>query len=367
MPSPIPGVANPVGAPGPAGQLPTPPASVGEPAPTAAPSPTPLLDAEIRRAQAINRQHIESLKSSDSPTPVVTPVVTPPDRPASPAPPAATSVPNPVEPDLDVLAPLPLAATIRVAVEPETAESPGGNAVPPLIPIDPPIAGPVSPETAPPARSRAADNPERPPIQVVATADAGSVNDSDGLPMPIRPVSDPDEVPIPTRTVSDSKDEPDALTQPDEEVPPASGGSPARTNNRKQRPPLEIAALRLCSKVKDIGWVDPVNPESLKPGQRVRVYCEITGLEYQAHGDAFVSRLAAHLELRSGTDGPVVWEQAMGTAEDLCHRRRRDYYVSYEVKVPASLEPGSYRLRLIQTDLVSNQAASSEISVTIVR
>jgi hypothetical protein len=172
---------------------------------------------------------------------------------------------------------------------------------------------------------------------------------------------------MPTRTVSGSNEEPDAVAQPDEEDPPASGGSPARTDDREQRPPLEIAVLRLCSKVKEFGWVEPVNPGSLKPGQRVRVYCEMTGLEYQARGDAFVSRLSAHLELLSGTDGPVVWEQAMGTAEDLCHRRRRDYYVSYEVKVPQSLEPGPYRLRLIQTDLVSNRAASSEISVTIVR
>ena len=93
----------------------------------------------------------------------------------------------------------------------------------------------------------------------------------------------------------------------------------------------------------------------------------MAGLEYQLRGEVFVSRLAAHIELRSGADGPVVWEQAPGTAEDVCPRRRRDYYVSYLVELPRTLQPGTYRLRLIQTDLVGNRAASSEIPVTIVR
>src|SRR5262249_56912875 len=105
----------------------------------------------------------------------------------------------------------------------------------------------------------------------------------------------------------------------------------------------------------------------VKPGQRVRVYCEMVGLEYRARGNAFVSRLAAHLELRPGTDGPVLWELSPGTAEDLCHRPRRDYYVSYLIQFPKTLEPGPSRLRLIQTDLVGNRAASGEIPLTIVR
>ena len=93
----------------------------------------------------------------------------------------------------------------------------------------------------------------------------------------------------------------------------------------------------------------------------------MAGLEYQPRGEVFVSRLAAHIELRSGSDGPVVWEQAPGTAEYVCNRRRHDYYVSYRIELPRTLEPGPYRLRLIQTDLVGNRVASREIPITIVR
>ena len=63
--------------------------------------------------------------------------------------------------------------------------------------------------------------------------------------------------------------------------------------------------------------------------------------------------------------GPVVWEQAPGTAEDVCPRRRRDYYVNYRITLPESLAPGSYQLRLIQDDLVANHTASRAVPFVI--
>jgi hypothetical protein len=360
--SPAPGGTDPLDAPArggppsaspvPAGELPAPPTIL----------PTPLLDAEIRRAQAINRQHIESLRAPETRTPEVDPVNLAPSRsPTEPEPtPTTTTEPKtaelktkPAEPDLDAVAPLPLAASPRAAVEPETAGSPGGTLVPPLIPIDPPAAGSAPPATVPPHEALTTDNRGLPPNQVAAIADAGQVNRRDEEPMPSRPKSGaPDDSKVAFQQV--------------EERPSAPGDPPAHAD-REQRPPLDIAALRLCSKVTGFGEFEPVNPDAVKPGQRVRVYCEMAGLEYRSRGDAFVSRLAAHLELRPETDGPVLWELSPGTAEDLCRRPRRDYYVSYLVEFPMSLGPGAYRLRLIQTDLMGNRATSREIPVTIVR
>ena len=194
---------------------------------------------------------------------------------------------------------------------------------------------------------------------VIAIADTREVSHRDEEPMPIRPESKRSEEP---RDVTGQ-----AGDDPSTSGGPSPSGQPAAEPDRSERPHLEIASFRLISRVKDFGSFEPVNPDTLKPGQRVRVYCEMAGLEYQSRGDAFVSRLAAYFELRSGADGPVVWEQAPGIAEDKCHRPRRDYYVSYVVEFPTTLEPGPYRLRLIQTDLVGNRATSSELPLTIVR
>jgi hypothetical protein len=93
----------------------------------------------------------------------------------------------------------------------------------------------------------------------------------------------------------------------------------------------------------------------------------MTGLEYQAQGDAFVSRLAAHIELRPEGDGSIAWEQSPGIAEDLCNHRRRDCYANCRIELPRTLEPGPYRLRLIQTDLLADRTTSKEVPVTIAR
>ena len=107
--------------PAPAGELPAPPTTM----------PTPLLDAEIRRAQSVNRQHIESLKAADTPAPLNTPIDTPTDRPATTPTPATAAGPKSDDPDPEVFAPLPLAASPRVADKSEPASSTGGIAVPP--------------------------------------------------------------------------------------------------------------------------------------------------------------------------------------------------------------------------------------------
>jgi hypothetical protein len=74
--------------------------------------------------------------------------------------------------------------------------------------------------------------------------------------------------------------------------------------------------------------------------------------------------LAAHVEVRSAKDGKSVWKQALGTAEDLC-RRRRDYFVNYRITLPATLPPGHFELRLTQTDLVSDRSATLSIPLTV--
>ena len=48
----------------------------------------------------------------------------------------------------------------------------------------------------------------------------------------------------------------------------------------------------------------------------------------------------------------------------MCGSRRHDFYVNYRVDLPGYLAPGSYRLRLTQTDLV---AESNDIGRTAVR
>jgi len=131
--------------------------------------------------------------------------------------------------------------------------------------------------------------------------------------------------------------------------------------------PLGVSDLRLCRKVSGFGSFEPLPAADLKTGQPFLVYCELTGLRYQARDTNYVSRLSSRVELISARDGAKVWEQSLGEAEDQCRSRRRDNYVNYRITLPQSLPAGDYRLRLTQTDLVANHSASSQLPLTITR
>ena len=131
------------------------------------------------------------------------------------------------------------------------------------------------------------------------------------------------------------------------------------------RAPLGISELRLCRKVFGFGSFEPLADKSVKVGQHLDVYCELTGLQYEARDAGFVSRISSRVEVRPALEGAVLWEQELGAAEDLCRRQRRDYYVNYRVDLPKTLGPGSYRLRFLQTDLVAGSSTTTEIPLEI--
>jgi hypothetical protein len=133
--------------------------------------------------------------------------------------------------------------------------------------------------------------------------------------------------------------------------------------------PLTVGTLALCRKVQGFGQYEPLAEPSCRAGQTVVVYCELDGLRYEpeADGARLRSRLESTVELRAAEGDRVVWSQALGTAEDVCRRRRRDYYVNYRLTLPdaAALPPGAYRLRVHQRDAMGGNEATAEIPLTI--
>ena len=132
-------------------------------------------------------------------------------------------------------------------------------------------------------------------------------------------------------------------------------------------PPFGIKVLRLCREVHGFGSFEPLQSDVIKAGQSVLLYSELAGLKYQAHDDGFVSRLSSKVELISASSGTKVWERELGEVDDQCHSRRRDNYVSAKIRMPATVLPGSYRLRLLVTDLTAHQSASAELPLGITR
>jgi hypothetical protein len=135
----------------------------------------------------------------------------------------------------------------------------------------------------------------------------------------------------------------------------------------EDRVPLGLSNLRVCRNVLGFGSFEPLETSGLKPGQPIILYCELTGLHYRTKGSSFVSRLSSRVELVDVRDNSKAWELPLGDAEDECRSRRRDNYVNFRINLPSTLRPGDYQLRLTQTDLVASETASIAAPVTIAR
>jgi hypothetical protein len=133
--------------------------------------------------------------------------------------------------------------------------------------------------------------------------------------------------------------------------------------------PLRVGTLALCRKVQGFGQYEPIAEPSCRAGQTVVLYCELDGLRYEPEpqGGRLRSRLESTVELRAAEGDRVVWSQSLGTAEDVCRRRRRDYYVNYRLTLPdaAALPPGAYRLRIHQRDAIAGNEDTAEVALTI--
>jgi hypothetical protein len=301
---------------------PEPQAAVGPATPAAAPAlddgNTPMLDAAFERVAALRRQQIAS--------------------------PEQAQETSPAEPDH--LRPTPVAPASQVTVP----ASPAAKKTEPVPPADAAESGPVV---------------------------APTLIENDELPSPLAPATVlKEEVP---RTVTEPASKADAVpgagsvAVPEQKPETLPQAPPTSQDVRPTIPatddvpdPLGISKLRLCRKVNGFGSFDPMRESQVKAGQRILVYCEMTGMQYEPKDASFVSRLTSKIEISSAATGAIQWTRKLGPAEDVCGSRRHDFYVNYRVDLPRTLAPGSYRLRLTQTDMIADRTTSAELPFEIV-
>ncbi len=135
-----------------------------------------------------------------------------------------------------------------------------------------------------------------------------------------------------------------------------------------EEPELAIVGLCVCRRVDGFGLYEPADPAPLKAGQTITLYWEVEGLHAESDGTYYRTRLAssvAILPAEGGSDdAKPLWTRSLGTADDTCRRRRRDYFVNGRLTLPESLPPGPFRLRLTLDDRISGQSTSQMLTLT---
>jgi hypothetical protein len=341
--------------------------------PPTAPEPFPLVDPAIARAGTDPPPAVEPIASVKADEPAPKPEPEPAATIALP-PPAAGPAPEAPKPDPTppvVPTPEPKAATPVPAPPPTIAPEP-----------KPPVVATPTPTPAPPEPKRPEDL-WREGVQQLRAVARDRVHESNKDARPGSPnwavrerllswLAEPDIDPDPRSAGEVAQGR--AVLKGLAAVLDPTGPPTARSAEIREaiavleaQAPLEVAELKLCKKVHGFGNIEPLEAATRKAGQQVIVYCEMTGLAYEPAGLAFRSRLATTVELiPEGSDTPA-WSQSLGTAEDACRRRRRDYYVGHRFALPESLAAGNYRLRLTEKDLVSDHVATRETPIAITR
>jgi hypothetical protein len=299
-----------------------------------------MLDAAIERVEAVRR---EELESADAPGPTGDPAS--PAAPASAAPTNMPAGPSETSPAATFTPTTPVAPARGVAA-PESESF-------------------ASPKELDDASDKELDDPSEPPQEMDPPVPSDLSHRS-------QPSIEPKHEPIPAQTPESEPEQPPATLPPS--VPPAPPASPPRASppspvpgaGETDQPPFALSELRICAKVHGFGSIEPLDPAKLQAGQRVLLYCEVGGIAYEPLDDLVRSRLSSRIEIQGANNGPILWSYDLGSAEDVCRRRRRDYFVNYVLELPRGLAPGRYQVRLSQTDLVSSRSTSAELAIQII-
>ncbi len=308
-------------------------------------SATPLLDAAIRRVADVSRQQRESLE------------ITPP--PASLPDVSATLIPS-GSPLGDRVASRSITDQPDVSIGLKRIVPDDSELLPQtLASAKKPVDAEGAPFAAPGHDLQSPSGLEQGHLPVRQEPVVDSALRRSDLALPPAPAASPSELSTPK--------EGDKTAEAPEPVKTKGPGDVEAPVSKDENPAaMGISELRLCRKVLGFGSFEPLDERTVKAGQRLLIYCEMTGLHYETKDTAFVSRIASRIEISAAGGGPVQWQHELGAGEDICRRRRHDYYVTYRVDLPQSIAAGSYRLRLFQTDLVANCSTSAEIPLEVI-
>lgn len=144
--------------------------------------------------------------------------------------------------------------------------------------------------------------------------------------------------------------------------------------------PLSVLESRLCVRVDGFGMFDETTrrgadgPYIFIAGGRRRaiVYIEVSNYTHAPKEERGVSgfevRLSQELELFHATSDAdtVVWRRPFQEINDFSRKRRRDFYTTQIIDLPATLGVGAYRLKVSLSDKASGAIAETIIPIEFV-
>ena len=128
--------------------------------------------------------------------------------------------------------------------------------------------------------------------------------------------------------------------------------------------PLSISHVAICREVRGFGNISEFDANALAAGQQILIYAALKNFYSLPTSGGYRTSTVSSLEVRTPS-GALVTRQPLGTAVDLVHQPRRDYFLTHAVTIPAGLPEGEYIFQLSVYDQLSQQASQSHVGVRI--
>jgi len=130
---------------------------------------------------------------------------------------------------------------------------------------------------------------------------------------------------------------------------------------------LQLDRTLLCRQINGFGDFVPFDEQEFRAGQPVLIYTEVQNFQSEATaaGD-FRTVLRSSIRIQEESEaGRVVFEHDLPETEDRCRSRRNDYFHSYRIQLPRSLQPGPHMLTLEITDTLTGTRGTAQVNFVV--
>jgi hypothetical protein len=128
--------------------------------------------------------------------------------------------------------------------------------------------------------------------------------------------------------------------------------------------PLVIRNLALCTDIQSYGRIKAFEKYEFLPGQTVALYAELENLGNESSTKGYHTVVQSNYQVFDNR-GQRVADAEFTPCEEYCRNPRRDYYMSYEVRLPERMYPGKHTLQLTIIDQIGHKTGQSTIDFTI--
>ncbi len=131
-----------------------------------------------------------------------------------------------------------------------------------------------------------------------------------------------------------------------------------------QQAGLQVRNAQLCTEIKSFGNYTTFAKTTFRSNQEVLLYAELDRFQTRNTERGFHTKFHAGYQILD-RNGRKIVEKELGLAEEHSPVRRRDYFVSYLVRLPADLQGDEYTLKLIIEDQLGGQVGETSVRLTI--